>query len=391
MSESDAGGPDHYETLGVARDASTDEIKTAFRKLARECHPDVAGPDPAAAARFTRVREAYETLADPVRRATYDRRGYSTWFAGPGRHGGKWRPPGGFDFEQVGDPTPGQRAGAGGRRGRRRDPANDIGLEDIFGDFGGGDFGFGGGPKASEANRGTWAGGRPASSGPVGGGGEDPAAGARPGRDIHMKVDLPQGIADRGGTVTLRYPRLRRGDDGQSLHRYDEIHDLRVPPGVRRGDTLRVPGMGDAGGAGGPYGDLVCDLTIVPGEVADEPQHRRGQRRRPEPGAAGPRVADPAGPEAGAAPPADAHTVDITVVEALLGGRVKVQTPAGAVHVTIPPCTSSGARLRLRGRGAGGADHVVELRIVTPDRLDGESRALIERFAELNPVVPRQE
>ena len=213
-----------------------------------------------------------------------------------------------------------------------------------------------------------------------------------------MKVDVPQGISDRGGTITLRYPRLRRGDDGQSLHRYDEIHDLRVPPGVRRGDTLRVPGMGDAGDGGGPYGDLVCDLTVVPGEVADEPQFHRGHRRRthhgppPPPGAPGSTGA-PGGRAADAAASGapGAHTVDISIVEALLGGRVKVHTPAGAVHVTIPPCTSSGARLRLRGRGEGGVDHYVELRIVTPERLDGESRALIERFAELNPVGPRGE
>ncbi|NOY24442.1 MAG: DnaJ domain-containing protein, partial [Oligoflexia bacterium] len=196
MSESQRSVADHYDTLGVLRDASTDEIKKAFRKLARQCHPDVAGDAPEAQARFTHVREAYETLVDPVRRATYDRRGYSTFFSGPGRKGGKWRPPGGFDFEQVGDPKPGGRSGSTIRRGRRN-PANDIGLEDIFGDFGGGDAAQHTGPKASPANRGTW--GRP-----VGGGAS--ATGASSGRDIQMKVDVPASIADNGGTVTLNYP-----------------------------------------------------------------------------------------------------------------------------------------------------------------------------------------
>lgn len=385
MSESETA--DHYATLGVARDANIDEIKSAFRKLARECHPDVAGDDPKAQARFTQVREAYETLVDPVRRATYDRRGYSTWFSGPGRNGGKWRPPGGFDFEQVGDPTPGGRAGASTRRGRRN-PANDIGLEDIFGDFGNGEFGFGGGPKANDANRGTW--GRPASSGPVGprtagaSRGEDEQ---RPGRAIHLRVDVPGSVASRGGTVTLRYPRLLRGDDGQSLHRYPEIHDLRVPPGVKSGDTLRVPGYGDAGVNGGAYGELVCDLTVVRDEDASPgPQSQRGERRRAE---AGPRA--DAGSRSAPGPAPEAQVVDISVVEALLGGRIKVSTPAGPVHVSIPPCSDSGARLRLRGRGVGGGDHIVELRIVTPRNLDDESRSVIERFAELNPVGPREE
>lgn len=83
--------------------------------------------------------------------------------------------------------------------------------------------------------------------------------------------------------------------------------------------------------------------------------------------------------------------VEISVVEALLGGRIKVQTPAGPVHVSIPPCSDSGARLRLRGRGVDGGDHLVELRILTPRTLDDESRSLIERFAELNPVGPRED
>jgi len=406
MSDSPRPADDHYDTLGVARDASTEEIKTAFRRLARECHPDVAGNDPATQARFTQVREAYETLVDPVRRATYDRRGYNTYFAGPGRSGGKWRPPGGFDFEQVGNPGTSARQGAGGRR-RWKDPANNIGLEDIFGDYGA-DFGFGGGPKANDANRGSWSGGRPGSSGPLGGGGQAPRAEGRAGRDIHMKVDVPDDLVAGGGTVDLRYPRLRRGDDGRSLHRYDEICDLRVPPGVKGGDSLRVPGMGDAGVDGGAYGDLVCEIRVV-AQAEPGPQRHRGQRRRgpgpdagaqteppPTPGPAAEPGAGAASAALGASDASDAaasdaasQVVDISVVEALLGGRVKVHTPAGAVHVTVPPCTSSGTRLRLRGRGLDGADHYVELRVVTPPSLDAESRALIERFAELNPVGPR--
>lgn len=81
--------------------------------------------------------------------------------------------------------------------------------------------------------------------------------------------------------------------------------------------------------------------------------------------------------------------VPITVVEALLGGRVGVDTAQGSVRLSIPPCSSSGTRLRLRGRGEGGRDLFVELRIVTPGQLDEESRMLIEEFARLNPENPR--
>ncbi|MCB9778299.1 MAG: J domain-containing protein [Alphaproteobacteria bacterium] len=394
---------DHYDTLGVPRDASTDEIKRAYRKLARQCHPDVAGDSAEVKERFNRVREAYETLSDPVKRATYDRRGH-TYFAGPGRYGGKWRPPGGHDFEQVGDrnrsPRPSRRQG-------RRDPANDLGLDDLFGDFGfggagGGDSVAGDPGREARHNQGSY--GRPGSSGPVGGhqrstvdvggggggfgGFDDFGGGPTPqqGRDICMRVDVPGDVAARGGTVTLRYPRLRLTEDGRGSARYDEIHDLRVPPGMRTGQTLRVPRMGDAGLNGGPYGDLVCDLVVH----ADRPddggvQQRRGDRRQHKVDL----DARTAGDRGAAGSDADAaEAVDITIVEALLGGRIRVDTPAGPVHVTIPPCTDSGTRLRLRGRGPGGVDHFVELRIVTPERLDEESRALIERFAELNPEDP---
>ncbi|RME28010.1 MAG: J domain-containing protein [Deltaproteobacteria bacterium] len=210
----------------------------------------------------------------------------------------------------------------------------------------------------------------------------------RPGRDIHLRVDVPASIAEAGGTVTLRYPRLRRTEDGRGSTRYDEIHDLRVPPGTRHGSTLRVPRMGDAGSGGGPYGDLVCDITVVAvaaGSAGAE-QRARGVRRDRDAGPADRGGRADAG--AGGSATGDAEIVVISVVEALLGGRVRVETPAGPVHITVPPCTDGGTRLRLRGRGVGGADHYVELRIKTPARLDAESRALIERFAELNPEEP---
>jgi hypothetical protein len=213
-------------------------------------------------------------------------------------------------------------------------------------------------------------------------------------------VDVQEHIAALGGTVTLHYPRLRLGEDGHSLHRYDEICDLRVPPGTRSGQELRAERMGDSGNDG-TYGDLVCDVRVVPSTV--HPSRAGGPESSPRPGRTAyergqstipnsPRPTAPRPPGPAPAPAASASAVPvvpISVAEALLGGRIEVDTPQGKVKVAIPACTSSGARLRLRGKGPADSDYFVELRIVTPRSLDAESRELIERFASLNPEDPR--
>lgn len=386
---------DHYATLGVPRDASTDDIKKAFRKLARECHPDVAGDSPDAAARFNRVREAYEVLIDPEARTRYDRRRERR--QARRRYGADgFRMPGGFwSHAGFGQKDPPPRPGP---NTRRRRGAPDLDLEDIFGDFtmggGAGPTPAGGGPR-----------GRPGSTGPVGGSGSnvppppDPAdfgfggpkartrpegapSGGSPGRDIHMQVEVPHHVAARGGTVTLHYPRMRRGDDGRSVFRYDEIHDLRVPPGTRSGDTLRAERWGDAG-SDGTTGDLVCDVQVAAPEAEPPPPLREPWPPR---GTGAPRATpDPAPPTDG-----DILRVPVTVSEALLGTRLRVETAGGAVKVTLPPCLRAGARLRLKGRGSDGRDLLVEPVVTLPARLDDESRALIERFAALNPDSPRE-
>lgn len=341
---------DHYRVLGVAPDATADEIKSAFRALAKECHPDVAGDDPDRVDRFKRARAAYEVLGDPSQRARYDRRRERR--PGGGHFGSHWR--------NAGTPVNGGGAPPAGNPGG-------LDLEDIFNDFGGPDFGFGGRQQAHVRMRAQVP---PGAAGP----GAAPRAPRPPrpeakpaperGRDVQVDVEVPADVAARGGTVEVRYVRRRRGDDGVSLFRYDEIHDLRVPPGTSNGSTLVVEKAGNAGPSGGPYGDLCCRVT-----VAREP------------------ISPPQGPHAGEILPCP-----IGIAEALLGGRVVVETPAGRVRVSIPPGTSSGARMRLRGKGREGADGtrgdvVAEVRIVVPRELDAESRALIERFAELNPAA----
>jgi curved DNA-binding protein len=348
---------DHYQALGVGRDASMADIKKAYRKLARELHPDVAGDDQAKLARFKRVSEAYEVIGDPIERGRYDRRFMKRT---PGRMAGGFTP--WSTDDRPGDP------------GSFRDPANELDLEDIFGQKQKFDFGFGGRPGRHEASTST-----PAAR-PKGPGGSSPPP-PRPeppreparGADIPMGVDVPRSVAAVGGTVTLNYKRRVQTEDLRGVVEIDEIHDLRVPPGVRDGQSLRVPRWGHAGEAGGPYGDLVCDLRLVGAEPAPEPVRRSAGQDSEK----GPRV------------------LDISIQEALLGGRVELDTPQGRVALNLPPCTSGGARFRLRGKGEVdpkthlARDLVVQLRIVTPPLLDAESEELIRRFAALNQLNPR--
>ncbi|MFT4976107.1 MAG: DnaJ-class molecular chaperone [Myxococcota bacterium] len=344
---SDAPAEDYYTLLGLARDASPDEIKRRFRRLARECHPDVAGDSPDAVERFTRIRQAYETLSDPQKRNLYDNPPRRT--AGGTFYRRSWRPPGGNRFDGLHNSSSTTSGAARSVRQRLNDPGNQLDLEDIFSDLG-----ARGKPRPNTSSSNSSS--RRRTPAPAG-------------EDISLSVEVPDHIALSGGTVSVSYPRLKRGERGETLFRYSEIHELRVPTQTRHGASLRVARMGSAGAGGGPYGDLVCKIQIVP-------------RARSRSG-----VAD-SHPEPEPVENDGDQVVSISVVEALLGGRVEVSTPGGRVRLTVPPGTSSGSRLRLRGRAAGGGDLFVRLRIVVPRALDDESRALIERFAALNPDTP---
>lgn len=359
---------DYYELLGVQKDASAADIKKAFRQIARECHPDVTGDDPAAEERFRKARNAYETLMDPVTRARYDRRGQRRGGFGPG--GGA----SGSFFDHFYNRTGGAQAPQRGTRHKRKknDPGNAVGLDDLVGGFG-----FGG------------AGGRPGRPGAGHPGGTRPGpspSATGPGSDVEIDLDVPADTAARGGSVTAVYHRMQRsdswrpgsGDDG--LVRVQDIADIRIVPGTRDGMMLRERGLGDAGPNGGTYGDLVARVRIVAraggGNPWTAPPQSPPPRRTPPPSTPPPR-----------APATDGETqiLEIAVVEALLGGRVELGTPAGQVRLTIPPGTSGGTRMRLKGKGVGGADLYVEVRIRVPKTLDEESRHLIEEFARLNP------
>ena len=333
--------PNFYDVLGVAKDATSEEIKKRFRKLARECHPDVAGGSPAAVDRFTRIRNAYETLVDPERRAHYDnpRRSY----IGGRFYRDTWRPPGGLHFEGLHNPKKAQTPKPDRNRSK---PSNKMTLDDLFNGFDNSDR------ESSTRSEG------PSSDDFL----KSTVSFRTVGTDVVADVDVPADIAKKGGSVMLAYTHTVRDDQG-GIHEYDDLTEVRVGPGTRDGEEVVVPKRGNAGDIGTPYGDLICVIHIVDGEPKStvQPQTRSND--------------------------GEVELV-IGVTEALLGGRMVVESLGGSSPVTIPAGTSSGTRLRLKGKGANGGDAFAVVKIVVPKKLDDESRQLIERFAELNPGAP---
>jgi curved DNA-binding protein len=295
---------DYYDVLGVPREASQDEIRRAYRKLAREYHPDL-NSEPDAEERFKELGEAYEVLSDPDKRSRYDRLG-AQWQAQEGAQGDG-------DFEDF-------FAGQGFNRGMGAefgDGAFSEFFERLFGD---------GGPV------------RP--SGPL------------RGRDHEAVIDLSLEDALSGGRR-----RLTLGD-GHSV-------TVNIPAGVREGQRIRLAGQGSPGRDGGPDGDLFLLVRFKP--------HPRFRRQ------------------------GDDLQVDVRVApwEAALGSTVSVETLTGSAQVKVPSGSSSGRRLRLRGRGLpkrGGeqGDLYATVQISLPKHLSDEERELFEKLAEISEFNPRE-
>jgi curved DNA-binding protein len=293
---------DYYETLGVAKTAAEDEIKKAYRKLARQYHPDRNPGDKQAETRFKEVQDAYDVLSDKKKRAQYDKFG----FAGPGASAEGF--PGAATFQWGG--------GAGETAGI--DPSQ---FEEILRHFGGIGGGFGDG--AGRRGRGS----------------RSRSAAAPPPEQV-PEVQIPLETAAAGGTISLSV-------DGHQI-------DLKIPAGVATGQTLRLSGQGPGGG------DLYIKIR-----VAEHPYfHRQGNDVILQ--------------------------VPLTVAEAALGKTVDVPTLDGTrLGVKVPPGTSSGARLRLRGKGIKGGDQFIEIKVVVPAAKDERSRELLQEFDRLHPMNPR--
>jgi curved DNA-binding protein len=296
-----------YETLGVSENATPEEIKKAYRKLARKYHPDI-NKDPEAQEKFKEINAAYEVLSDPEKKAQYDQFG-DQMFGGQSFH----------DFAR------GQGA--------------DIDLEEILRQmFGGGGFG---GFSAGGAGFGTS--GRRSSSGFGGFGGFSGGAygGTRmPDLDIHTRITVPFLVSVNGGKHHISI-------NGESF-------DVKIPAGIKSGETLRVRGKGKE--YQGHRGDLLIKV-----DVADSPEYERKGN--------------------------DLYkTVDIPLKTALFGGKIQVQTPEKEVTLKVPKNTKNGQKFRLKGKGI--PDRKTKLRgdlylvanVVLPDvdSLDPELRKMME-------------
>jgi curved DNA-binding protein len=313
---------DYYETLGVPRDASQEDIRRAYRRLAREHHPDVS-KEPGAEDRFKEVAEAYEVLRDEEKRERYDRLG-ANWKAGQDVSGASgFEGFEGFDF-----------GGGDGGQGGFRDVRVDLGGRD-FSDFFEGMFGGRG--------RGRRAGGF--------GGFEGFDGFSTRGGDQEAVLELTLEEAAAGGRKKIK---LADGRD----------YEVKIPAGVRDGQRIRLAGQGGGGTAGGPSGDLFLRVRILP-----HPRFRVDGR--------------------------DLHT-DLPVApwEAVLGATIEVPTLIGTARVRLPPGSSTGRRLRLRGEGLPGSrgergDLYAHVKVEVPREPADEERELFERLREVSRFDPR--
>ncbi len=394
---------DYYEILGVKKSASADDIRKAFRKLARKYHPDVNPGDKAAEEKFKALSEANDVLSDPKKRKIYDQVGFysenidaatAEAYARAGGRGG-----GGFPG------SPGAQAG-GGTHGANFD-------------FGGFDFSdmFEGaqGRKATNSGTGSF---RDIFSGIFGGRSGSAREGPEPGSDLEYQVNVPFWTAIRGGVMRLNIARRdacphchgqgfiesagtcpecggkgqvtqtggrmkfnvpcpRCHGTGKNISTCPQCHgegtierteplEVRIKPGTRDGQRIRIAGKGNAGLRGGPAGDLYVIMR-----TADHPVfHREGDDIR--------------------------ITVPVTATEAALGAKIEVPTIDGRTRLKIPPGTQSGQKLRLREKGVPSAtsdgnrgDEIVEIKITVPMPRDERSKEILRELAKLNPEDPR--
>lgn len=354
---------DFYAILEVSPDASQEEIKRAYRKLAQKLHPDANPGDPKAEERFKEVSEAYSVLSDPEQRKEYDqvRRLVSSGFGGGG--------PGGF----------GGFGGFGGQQIRVED------LSDLFSGFGGlGDLFTGRSRRSTgpmrgadtradltisfeEAFRGVTTTlqvrGQTTCS-HCGGSGAEPPSRPRtcPTCNGTGTVARNQGFFSfaeacpqcRGAGVIIDQPcTVCRGSGTEVRTRSIRV---RIPPGVKDGATIRIPGKGAPGRNGGPPGDLLVDVRVTPHPLF-------GRRDKDL-----------------------TVTVPITYAEAALGARITVPTMNGSVRMKIPPGTTSGRVFRIKGKGfdtgrGKPGDLLARVEIQVPNRLSKEEKQLLEQLA----------
>jgi molecular chaperone DnaJ len=396
---------DYYGVLGVKKSALQDEIRKAFRKLARKYHPDVNPGDKSAEEKFKAISEANDVLSDPKKRKIYDQVGFYSDNIDPATAEAYARGGGGAGFGAGG-------FGGGTPRGRSTRTEQSVPF-----DFSGFDF-----SDVAEEGGGRRGGFRDMFSS-IFGGGQGFGAQAEqpePGSDLEYQVHVPFWTAIRSGVMRLN---IQRRDVCQTCHGTGFIQtagtcpecggkgqvtqtagrmkfnvtcprcrgtgkaghvcttcgsegvvtrteplEVRIKPGTRDGQRIRIAGKGNAGTLGGPPGDLYIIVRID-----EHPVFRREGD--------------------------DIYlTVPVTVTEAALGAKIEVPTIDGRALLRIPPGTQCGQKLRLREKGVPSAtregkrgDEIVEVKIVTPHVRDERSKDILRELAQLNPEGPRAE
>ncbi|OUJ02130.1 DnaJ C-terminal domain-containing protein [Acetobacter cibinongensis] len=288
---------DPYEVLGIAKGASQDEIRKAYRAKAKKYHPDLNPNDKTAEEQFKAVNQANDLLSDTEKRARFDRGEIDA--SGQERHPGFGGAGGGFHGFGGG---PGGARYAGGQGGFSEED-----LSDLFGMF------SGGGARARRA-------------------------GPRKGADRSYTLSVSFLDSVNGTTSRITLP------DGATL-------DVKIPPGIEDGQTLRLRGKGEAGAQGGPTGDALITVTVKP----DTTYTRQGTDLY--------------------------ETLAVDLKTAVLGGAITVPTPTGDVKMNVPAGSDSGSKLRLRGRGvqAHGSRPVGNLYVTLQIKI-GKADAALEEF-----------
>ena len=324
-------GKDYYSILGVNRDASEREIKQAYRRLARRYHPDVNPGDNSAEAKFKEINEAYEVLSDKEKRQRYDQFGdqwqYADQFAQARQQTPFW------DFSQAG--------------GTQRFHFEETDLGSLFVDL------FGGGTRTRRV--------RP-----------------RRGQDIEHPVEVTLEEAYQGTKRTIA---LQTKEPCSSCNGTGQIQNLpcsvcrgsgvvssvkrlevKIPPGVKDGSRVRVPGKGGPGYASGTSGDLYLVISVKPHPLFE----RRGD---------------------------DLHVeVAVPLMVAVLGGEVQVPTPKGKLALKIPPETQNGRAFRLARQGMSHLDNsshgdlLARVKVILPTNLSPQEKELFKQLSQLRPT-----
>ncbi len=353
---------DYYEVLGVSKSASEAEIKKAYRKLAKENHPDLHPGDKEAEARFKEINEAYEVLSDADKKARYDQFGHAGVDPNFGAGGGYGGYGGGFDFGDLGD---------------------------IFGSFFGGGFGGGGrartGPQRGESLRmGLTITFEEAAfgcekevtldrveqcetchgSGAAAGTSPETCPNCHGSGQVQQRRQTPMGVFATTTTCPrcggkgkiISNPCKDCGGTGQVRRR--KTVKVSIPAGIDNGQTISLRGQGNAGRNGGPSGDLLLVISVLPHQLF----RRDGE---------------------------DVYCdAPITFTQAVLGGEMEIPTIDGKVKYTIPEGTQTGTTFRLRGKGIpnlngrGRGDQYVTVYIETPRNLSREQKEALKKFSQ---------